>query len=251
MNGFLCAEDEARFTRHRLASFDALWGAQLEPVDEPNVARGGWSAVFRLEIEGQGYYLKRQSNYRVRSLRHPFGEPTLARELRNIQRYRRLGIPAVQAAYYASRNSSEGPQAMLLTRELSGWQELGAWLSQWDALSPVSRTAIVTACGTLSRVLHRAGQRHGCLYPKHLFLRETAQGFESCLIDLEKSRPLRPGRRDRLRDLEPFVRRTGAWTIDDLKLFLVSYLGRSANDTRLTSWLELIGHIRNENGRRA
>lgn len=249
MKGFICAEDEARFVRHGLGTFDALWTAQLKPVDEPNVGRGGWSAVYHLEAEGQGYYLKRQCNYRVRSRRRPFGEPTLAREFRNIERYRRLGIPAVQAAYYGIRNSAEGPMAVLVTRELSGWQELGDWLSQWDVLASASRADIVEASGALSRVLRRAGQRHGCLYPKHLFLRQTAQGFESCLIDLEKSRPLRPGRRDRLRDIEPFVRRTGVWTLDDLKTFLGSYLERSADEARLTSWLELIGCARNE-GRR-
>lgn len=97
MTDFLAAEDRALLERHGLGTFDALWAKQLEAVDEPNTARGGWSSVFRLDLEGQGYYLKRQSNYLTRTLHAPFGEPSFAREFRNISRYRKLGIPALQA----------------------------------------------------------------------------------------------------------------------------------------------------------
>lgn len=67
MTDFLAEEDRALLERHGLGTFDALWAKQLEAVDEPNTARGGWSSVFRLELEGQGYYLKRQSNYLTRT----------------------------------------------------------------------------------------------------------------------------------------------------------------------------------------
>ena len=67
MSDFLAAEDRALLERHGLATFDALWARQLDAVDEPNTSKGGWSSVFRLELEGQGYYLKRQSNYLTRS----------------------------------------------------------------------------------------------------------------------------------------------------------------------------------------
>ncbi|WP_394352295.1 lipopolysaccharide kinase InaA family protein, partial [Metapseudomonas otitidis] len=42
---------------------------------------------------------------------------------------------------------------------------------------------------------------------KHIFLRPAAVGYEACLIDLEKTRPLLFGRRDRVKDLEPLLRR--------------------------------------------
>lgn len=76
MSDFLEAEDRALLERNGLATFDALWAKQLEAVDEPNTSRGGWSSVFRLELDGHGYYLKRQSNYLTRSLHRPFGEPS-------------------------------------------------------------------------------------------------------------------------------------------------------------------------------
>ncbi|MFL6533380.1 MAG: lipopolysaccharide kinase InaA family protein, partial [Pseudomonas sp.] len=71
MTDFLAAEDRALLARHGLDTFEALWSRELDAVDEPNTAGGGWSSVFRLELEGQGYYLKRQSNYLTRTLSHP------------------------------------------------------------------------------------------------------------------------------------------------------------------------------------
>ncbi len=53
------------------------------------------------------YYLKRQSNHLTRSLRHPLGEPTFAREFRNIERYRALGIPPCRRRSSPSRRSAE------------------------------------------------------------------------------------------------------------------------------------------------
>jgi hypothetical protein len=76
---------------------------QLDAVDEPNTSRGGWSSVFRLDLEGRGFYLKRQSNYLTRTLHQPLGEPTFAREFRNISRYQQKAIPALQAVFYGER----------------------------------------------------------------------------------------------------------------------------------------------------
>ena len=53
MTDFLAAEDRALLERHGLRTFDALWAKQLEAVDEPNTDGGGWSSVFRLELEGR------------------------------------------------------------------------------------------------------------------------------------------------------------------------------------------------------
>lgn len=51
---YIAAGDAALLERNGLAGFDALWSLQLQAVDEPNVERGGWSSVFRLELEGRG-----------------------------------------------------------------------------------------------------------------------------------------------------------------------------------------------------
>nr|AAD16156.1 putative heptose kinase WapQ [Pseudomonas aeruginosa PAO1] len=149
MSVFIAAQDHDLLQRNRLDSFDALWALQLDAVDEPNTERGGWSSVYRLDLGDSAYYLKRQSNHLTRSLRHPLGEPTFAREFRNIERYRALGIPALQAAFFAQQVGGER-QAILLTRALDGWQDLYTWLASWHDLAEERRRAILRAVGTLA-----------------------------------------------------------------------------------------------------
>ncbi|ERI50391.1 hypothetical protein N878_25945, partial [Pseudomonas sp. EGD-AK9] len=90
----------------------------------------------------------------------------------------------------------------------------------------------------LARCLHQAGQVHGCFYPKHIFLREGAQGFAAQLIDLEKTRPLLLGRRDRIKDLEPLLRRASAWGEAEMRKLLAAYLGGEAG---LERWFARLG----------
>src|SRR5690349_16838707 len=181
MTDFLAEEDRALLERHGLGTFDALWAKQLEAVDEPNTARGGWSSVFRLELEGQGYYLKRQSNYLTRTLHAPFGEPSFAREFRNISRYRKLGIPALQAAFFGERKVDGEIRAILLTRALDGWSDLESLLARWSQLGATQQTAILKGCGLLARYLHGVRQVHGCFYPKHIFLRANGDEYQAQL----------------------------------------------------------------------
>ncbi|MCY1285656.1 Protein InaA [compost metagenome] len=248
MSDFIATEDRELLARHGLADFDALWALELEAVDAPNTERGGWSSVYRLDLGEAAYYLKRQSNHLARSLAHPFGEPTFAREFRNIQAYRRLGIPALQAAFFGQRRVAGERRAVLLTRALDGWQELDEYLADWAQRAPATREAVLRACGELARQLHGAGQKHGCFYPKHIFLRETASGCEACLIDLEKTRPLRLGRRDRVKDLEPLLRRAQAWSREDIQRLLAVYLRDEAGTQ---DWLRRLGaRRRNKEARR-
>ncbi|WP_339730509.1 lipopolysaccharide kinase InaA family protein [uncultured Pseudomonas sp.] len=238
MSDFIAAEDRAALEREGLASFEALWALQLEAVDEPNTERGGWSSVYRLELGGAAFYLKRQSNHLTRSLLHPFGEPTFAREFRNIQAYRRRGIPALQAAFFAERRFPGERRAILLTRALDGWHDLEHWLQGWSSAPSATRQTILRACGELARQLHGAGQMHGCFYPKHIFLKADGAGFAAQLIDLEKTRPLLFGQRDRIKDLEPLLRRASVWTEAEVRELLLSYLGAAGD---LEGWWQQLG----------
>ena len=243
MKDFIADQDRALLERRGLASFDALWSLELAAVDAPNTERGGWSSVCRLELDEAAYYLKRQSNYLTRSLRHPLGEPTFAREFRNIQRYQRLGIPALQAAFYAQRRVAGEQRAILLTRALDGWQDLHSLLQDWSERSPGERAGIVHSCGLLARRLHAAGQMHGCFYPKHIFLQPAGDGFAAQLIDLEKTRPLLLGERDRIKDLEPLVRRADHWSEEDVRQLLRTYLDAGAD---LERWLQRLSRRRSQ-----
>lgn len=246
MSDFLAAEDRALLERNGLASFDALWAKQLDAVDEPNTSRGGWSSVFRLELEGKGYYLKRQSDYLTRTLHRPFGEPTFAREFRNISRYQKLHIPALQAVFYGERKQGGKHRAILMTRALDEWADLDSLLAQWPQLGDAERNGILKACGQLARTLHSAGQVHGCFYPKHIFLRQRREGWDAQLIDLEKTRPLLFGMRDRLKDLEPLLRRAPAWSEADVRTMLATYLAQPADSTLVNNWLQRLTQRRRE-----
>ncbi|WP_103309031.1 MULTISPECIES: lipopolysaccharide kinase InaA family protein [unclassified Pseudomonas] len=248
MTDFLAAEDQALLQRHGLDSFEALWARQLDAVDEPNTSGDGWSSVFRLELDGQGYYLKRQSNYLTRTWSHPFGEPSFSREFRNISRYRQLGIPALQAVFYGQRKVEGEVRAILLTRALDGWDDLDSLLQRWPSLTATQRTTVLNACGLLARRLHGMHQVHGCFYPKHIFLQTTADGYQAQLIDLEKTRPLLFGQRDRVKDLEPLLRRASIWSDADVRQLLSAYLAQPLDAGLVDSWMERLSARRSHKG---
>ncbi|WP_095078284.1 lipopolysaccharide kinase InaA family protein [Pseudomonas sp. Irchel s3h17] len=248
MTDFLAAADRELFERHGLATFDALWARELEAVDEPNTSGGGWSSVFRLDLEGHGYYLKRQSNYLMRTLHRPFGEPSFAREFRNISRYRQMGIPALEAVFFGERKVDGEVRAILLTRALDGWDDLDSLLQQWPQLSDPQQQAILRACGVLARQLHGARQAHGCFYPKHIFLQAAGDDYRAQLIDLEKTRPLLFGQRDRAKDLEPLLRRAPIWSTGDVRLLLAAYLDQPVDSALVDAWLGRLSARRSHKG---
>lgn len=222
----------------QLLDFDALWNLQLEAVDEPNTERGGWSSVSQLTVGNQAFYLKRQINHLTRSVSAPLGEPTFAREWRNIMRYQQKQIPALQAAYFAQRRVGHEQRAILLTYALTGWHDLDYYLQQWSDLPAATAEQIIIACAGLARTLHKAKQMHGCFYPKHVFLRAQNGYFDACFIDLEKTRPLWFASKDRIKDLEPLFRRAQyAWKTAQIKQFLAAYLDGKDD---LDQWLQRI-----------
>jgi hypothetical protein len=101
---------------------------QLEAVDEPNTSGGGWSSVFRLDLEGRGFYLKRQSNYLTRTLHSPLASRPLPASFAISACYRQMGIPALQAAFFGERKVPGERRAVLLTRALDGWNDLDSLL---------------------------------------------------------------------------------------------------------------------------
>ncbi|ALE90016.1 lipopolysaccharide kinase InaA family protein [Pseudomonas versuta] len=238
MTDFVADAERALLERNGLADFDALWAVQLEAVDEPNTSGGGWSSVFRMDLEGQGFYLKRQSNYLTRTLHSPLGEPSFAREFRNIERYKQLGIPALEAVFFGERKVPGERRAILMTRALDGWTDLDSLLEQWSQLTAGQQQAILQACGRLARRLHAVRQVHGCFYPKHIFLQPDGAAYRAQLIDLEKTRPLLLGQRDRVKDIEPLLRRAHAWTEADVRALLAAYLKQPADSGLVDAWYQ-------------
>ncbi|MBD8707996.1 lipopolysaccharide kinase [Pseudomonas sp. CFBP 13711] len=240
MTVFIADADRGLLERHGLADFDALWNVELDAVDEPNTGRGGWSSVFRLELEGSGYYLKRQSNYLTYTLHHPFGEPSFSREFRNISLYQKLGIPALHAVFYADRKVDGERRAILMTRALDGWTDLDTLLQDWHERPATERLAILQACGQLARTLHRAGQVHGCFYPKHIFMRARGGEYMAQLIDLEKTRKSIFGQRDRVKDIEPLLRRAPVWNETEIRELLAAYLNAPVDSGLVDTWWQRV-----------
>lgn len=206
------------------SQLDALWNGPLERVDVPNLDRGGWSEVGRLEVGGRELFLKRQSDHLTRSLRHPLGEPTFAREYRAIQRLEQAGIATVEVVFFGLRRQGRARQALLATRALEGYRSLEEWLGDWDLLPEDRQHRLIRAAARLVRRLHDAGWIHNSLYPKHLFLRCDGAGEPARLIDLETARRSWRGWRDRVRDLETLHRRSGPPSQAQRCLFLEHYL---------------------------
>ncbi|HDY98816.1 MAG TPA: lipopolysaccharide kinase [Pseudomonas sabulinigri] len=232
---FVAVNANEVLSRHQLDNFEALWALDLEAVDAPNTGRGGWSSVHRLELldvngEQQCFYLKRQDNHCTRTLQAPFGEPTFAREFRAVQDYAELGIPALEAAFFARREVNGRKQAVLLTRALDDYAPLDEWFERWEQLSPVQIRTLLKAAGALVRALHNAGVIHNCLYPKHVFLKLHGDGAGARLIDLEKTRRAWFGQRDYVRDLETLDRRSAVPSRTQRLRFVLAYFGQQRLD---------------------
>jgi hypothetical protein len=79
---------------------------------------------------------------------------------------------------------------------------------------------------------------HGCFYPKHIFLQATGDKYQAQLIDLEKTRSLLFGQRDRIKDLEPLLRRAPIWGDDEVRELLATYLDQPVGGSMVDAWIQ-------------
>ncbi|HDZ57066.1 MAG TPA: lipopolysaccharide kinase [Pseudomonas xinjiangensis] len=242
---FIAVNAHDVLSRHGLDSFDRLWSSRFDEHVDQIFRDGGWNTVARLELEDangevQTFYLKRQQNQLARSRTHPFGEPTYAREFRAVQRFARLGIPALEAAFFAQRTQQGDRQAILLTRALDVYKPLTFWFEHWQLIGWSGRNDLILAAAALIRALHNAGRMHNSLYPKHIFLKLDGDGAGARLIDLVETRRAWFGERDRVRDLKSLLRRSKAASRSQKLRFFLAYLGRPRLDVEGRRLLMLI-----------
>ena len=199
--------------------FEGWWTVSGEWVEEPNRRRSGWSGMMRLSHGGRLYYVKKQCNHLHRSLERPLGEPTTAREHRNIERLTRLGIRVPKVVFHGLRRTSEGLEGLLVTESLDGFVSL-------DAAPPLDRPALkalAQAVGSVVGTLHRAYLQHSCLYDKHVMVRWDDGRPEIALIDLEKlRRPWLPWRAA-AHDLDQLSRHQSIWNSADWQELLAAH----------------------------
>lgn len=242
--------DRERLAAAGLASFTALWDVATTGVESGNAARGGSSAVGVLELATaagpQRYYLKRQHNFNCRTLRHCWrGIPLVQREWQAIAALRERGIATLEVAAFGRERRAGADRALLLTRALDAYQDLDAWLAE-NPQQPV-RHQLLEAIGALLAALHTAGWRHGCLYPKHLFVaRDFAAGDDGVplrLIDLEKCKRIRR-RFAGLRDLDTLLRHCKALDAPLRERLLAAYLRARGWDTNVAALARRIARLK-------
>ncbi len=228
-------------------NFNSLWERRDAYVDEPNFGRGkaGWSAVSRIELDGKGFYLKKQENFLSYSLKHPFGITVAEKEFQNLNYCAEKNIPAMKVAYFGVRKVRRRIQAMVMTEELSDYYDLSK-AEEFLKKNPPSfqqKRAILQQVAKLVRTAHQNHFLHNALYPKHIFIAKKfiENGNESIqpvcrYIDLEKGQIVKWGQKKQLRDLETLSRRFPHLSKTAQIYFLLNYL----NEKKVTPQLRKV-----------
>ncbi len=219
--------------RHnQLDSFGALWSANAEWVEALNQRRSGWSGVARLNLSLPGggscdVFLKRQENHVTRTFLHPFGMPTLVREMRNILRLRRCGVPALEPVYFAQRRADGNTRAILVTEALTGYRALEDLVREWQQHGWPDRRVkhrLMQKVADLMQRMHAAHLQHNCFYPKHVLVRFEDSNPEVRIIDLEKAKWRVLKQPAVFRDLYTLNRRSRGWRVHERLRFFLIYL---------------------------
>jgi hypothetical protein len=250
MNDYCTSDFSNLLKLSDLNSYEKLWQLDLEPVDTPNRERGGWSSVCRLVLVGENaqehiFYIKRQSNHLSRSWQRPLGEPTFAREYRNIKAYENNAIAALDAVYYSEVKSAGEYQAILITRSLDNYVPMDDVLGQWSELTVSERTEYLHVIAELIGRLHKARFTHHCLYPKHIYINLSLVP-SARLIDLEKTRYQWLRKRECIADLSALLRRCMIFSDSERQEFLEHYLTFNELGLSVESFVESFYRRKND-----
>ncbi len=217
--------------KHELADFDSLWLHEGRLVEEGNVKhKSGHSHVVRLKLEDSTktwtVYMKRQENYittKSRIMVRP--RAICAREFSNINTWRKLGIPTMQALYFEQRdNTKKNPlRAILITKGLVGYLPLDEWLAKTPDRKLRAQAFLKTAQAL--RRIHNHSWLHHCLFPKHIFIREKDGQLTIKLIDLEKAKKCIVTKRRVINELTAFIRRCEWRNKTEMLQFMKYYCG--------------------------
>ncbi|MGB8921557.1 MAG: lipopolysaccharide kinase InaA family protein [Pseudomonas sp.] len=210
--------------------FDYFWNQRGEWVEEPNVRRGGESGVQRvMGRDGQLLYAKRQTGHIYRSWLHPFGRPTVLRELDALTGVSRLGVRVPQIVFCGAQPDPQYKwRALLVTKSLDGFDELEKWEAAGGRAQygdAVYERVLKDLAQNLAR-MHKGRWQHSCIYIKHVFVRVTGEGdsaqVEVALIDLEKCRQRLTAYRAAAHDMKQ-LRRHSSFSDTDWKKLVYFY----------------------------
>lgn len=214
---------------HASSTFERWWqrsGAWVEPL---NQRREGESGVQLLQPRNPSYpalYSKRQTGHLYRSLRHPWGRPTIVRELMAYQAFTQLGITVPTLVYGSARKHQGQWQALLITQSLQGFISLDQWYA--EERSAEESTCMLTALANTLKRMHQGRWQHGCCYAKHIFVKVSstdgsAPTAEIALLDLEKSRRRWCEKDASRHDMRQLKRHRGAMPEEDWEFLMEAY----------------------------
>ena len=206
--------------------FDYFWNLRGEWVEEPNVRRGGESGVERvMGSDGQLLYTKRQVGHIYRSLRYPFGRPTVLRERDALIGLRLIDVSVPDIIYCGAQRDPEHQwRALLVTRSLDGFEEIDHWYAGGgrERHGELIHDRVLKELAENLARMHKGRWQHSCLYSKHVFVRVTGESdaarVEVALIDLEKCRQRLTARYAAVHDLKQLRRHSSFSTTDWQKL---------------------------------
>ena len=236
------------------ADFEGLWSRNDPWFEEPNVgrSRSGWSGVCRIELEGRGFFLKKQENFLTYSIKKPLGVTVAEKEFGNLEFCRENKIPAMRVAYFGVRKIAEKVQAVIMTEELKGYYDLSTAMNYFQENNPdlTQKRKVIRQIALMLRDAHKKNFVHYSLYPKHIFVSEkfieeaNDDAKPLCrFIDLEKAVRIPWGKKKQLRDLETLNRRSDYWSKSDRLYFLLAYLMRKNVDKEVRKILKKIDSI--------
>lgn len=202
--------------------FEYFWSQRGEWVEEPNVRRGGESGVQRIHTpSGQLLYAKRQTGHIYRSWLHPFGRPTVLRELDALTGLHALKVRVPEIVFCGAQPDPVHQwRALLVTKSLDGFIEIEDWYASGGRErhgEALHDSMLKDLAENLAR-MHKGRWQHSCLYIKHIFVRVTGEGAaakaEVALLDLEKCRQRLLSKQAAAHDMEQ-LRRHSSWKPTD------------------------------------
>lgn len=218
----------------RSKQFEYYWQQQGEWVEEPNQRRGGESGVQRLcDVSGQVLYAKRQVGHIYRSFMHPFGRPTVLRELDALHSFEQLGVRVPRIVFAGAERGDDDHQwhALLVSEALDGFVDLDTWFAEGarERYSQVVHERMLKDLAENLARMHLGHWQHGCLYGKHVFVKVIGEGeqaqVEVALLDLEKCRRRISCQRAAYNDLRQLRRHS---SFDDAQWQTLLYLYQMA-----------------------
>lgn len=232
---WIAPEWETALKKADLLNIEALTTREFDWFEEPNRRRGGWSGVTRIVLnpeaakeDQQAVFLKIQQNHFYRAANTFFTKKlTFQREFEVLQQLNKATDTIPELALFATWQVGSDVGAILVTRAMDDWYPLTDWLHGKKGLTAPDEPTFTKALEAIAkgaREIHAAGWVHMCFSGKHLFVRPTDNGaFQSCSIDLEKSRKHMNAAHRSRKDCSHFMRHVPGLSDQQKITFLKAY----------------------------